>query len=363
MTQPKSSSSEFATIDSAIHSAIQDVAVGPDRGRNISMDHAALVMQGILDDAVDPVQAAALLIALRMKRESEQEMRGLTKAAQLRVKTQTVNTSHLITLVDPFDGYSRTLSVSAFIPALLAACGYPSVIHGVESVGPKFGVTVRQVLSSNPKFEVDFEEAAKQIESHGWAYLDQSDYLPELHNLIPLRNRIIKRTALTTFERVLAPIVTTGSNHLALGYVHKAYPEIYAGIAQQAGFDFIHLHKGVEGGLMIAAHKPFARYSADLRNKDVRLIKQQHGVDEHASPLRKLDSTLSVGEQARLCYQQGVDTLGGLEGPGRDALLASCANILSSVVSGLDYAQSVEKARLEIDNGSALEYFNAALKP
>ena len=206
MTKSKTLYTEFATIDEAIHSAIQDVAVGPDRGRNISMEHAQLVMQGILDEIVDPVQSAVLLIALRMKRESEQEMRGLTHAAQLRVKTQTVNTRHLVTLVDPFDGYSRTLSVSAFIPAVLAACGYASVIHGVASVGPKFGVTVRQVLSNNPSFKVNLKSAAQQIETHGWAYLDQSDYLPELHNLIPLRNRIIKRTALTTFERVLAPI-------------------------------------------------------------------------------------------------------------------------------------------------------------
>ena len=361
MTKPITTQSTYITLDAAVRAAIQDVAVGPDRGRNIAMEHAKQLMQGILDDAVDPVQTAVLLIALRMKRESEQEMRGLTQAAQQRVKTQKVNTSDLITLVDPFDGYSRTLSVSAFIPAVLAACGYASVIHGVESVGPKFGVTVRQVLSVNPSFSVSFKMAVQQIETHGWAYLDQSDYLPELHSMIPLRNRIIKRTALTTLERVLAPIVTTGRNHLALGYVHKAYPEIYAGIAQQAGFDFIHLHKGIEGGLMIASHKPFARYSADLRSADICLIKQQHCIDEQASAPVRLDPSLATNEHARLCYQQGVDALEGQEGPGRDALLASCANILSSVNSDLDYPQAVEKARLQIDNGAALERFNSVV--
>jgi anthranilate phosphoribosyltransferase len=267
----------------------------------------------------------------------------------------------LVTLVDPFDGYLRTLSVSAFIPAVLAACGFSCVIHGVEALGPKFGVTVRQVLSMHPSFELGFNRTKQRLESSGWAYVDQQDYLPELYQLVPLRNTVIKRTAITTFERVLAPVRSSGTNHLAVGYVHKAYPDMYAAIAQQAGFDFIHLHKGVEGGLMVAPNKPFARYSADLRNPEIHLTKSSHSIDKHALVLPKLAQGIHSKERALICYEQGVSALGGQIGPCRDSLIAACANVISSLVSNLDYLQAVEKARQQIDNGSALDCFNSAL--
>ncbi len=351
----------ISEIDNAIRTAIQAVAVGPERGRDLDFAHAQLLMQGILEHELDPVQVAVVLIALRMKRESEQEMRGFTQAAQLCITPQRVNTPNLITLVDPFDGYSRTLTLSAFVPAVLAACGYSVVMHGVASVGPKFGVTARQVLEGHAGFQVHPMRVAQDIETHGWSYIDQADYLPQLHRLIALRNRIIKRTAITTFERVLAPVRSTGENHLAIGYVHRAYPEIYAAIAQQAGYDFIHLHKGIEGGLMIASHKPFARYHASLSQPTIELHKSAHSADSNDPAPLASDPRQAMPAQAASCYQHGVSVLNGQVSPCRHALLAASANIMASVDPVLDFPSAVEKAREQIDNGRALNCFTAVV--
>ena len=50
-------------------------------------------------------------------------------------------------LADPFDGYVRNVSMTPFIPAVLAACGLNSVMHGVETVGPKHGVTAHRSIN------------------------------------------------------------------------------------------------------------------------------------------------------------------------------------------------------------------------
>lgn len=98
-------------LEHAISVAIQEIAVGPDRGRDISAELCEQVMTGILDAQIDDVRAAVFLIALRMKRESPDEMSGLTRAAQDRVVQGSVAVDDLVTMVDPFDGYSRTLII------------------------------------------------------------------------------------------------------------------------------------------------------------------------------------------------------------------------------------------------------------
>ena len=85
--------------------------------------------------------------------------------------------------------------------------------------------------------------ASGLLDKH-WGYIDQQQYAPQLFALQDLRDRIVKRTALTTIERLLMPIAARGKTHLALGYVHKAYPEIYASLAKAVGNQNVLLLKG-----------------------------------------------------------------------------------------------------------------------
>ena len=245
----------------AMREAIQNIAVGPDRGRNISREMAERVMVGVLNGEVDTIQVAVFLIALRMKRESMSEFSGIFDALAMSSKTVVAPVDQVIMLADPFDGYLRDVSMTPFIPAVLAACGHHSVMHGVESVGPKHGVTAHKVIRAaggDPLKPV--AEVADSLGQTKWAYVDQSQYAPKLFAMRGLRDTIVKRTALTTLERLLIPIKGRTSSHLVLGYVHKAYPEIYATVAKQAGFDSVLLLKGVEGGLAPALNKPLRRF-------------------------------------------------------------------------------------------------------
>ncbi|MCW8852978.1 MAG: hypothetical protein OQK44_09970, partial [Gammaproteobacteria bacterium] len=60
-----------------MRSIIQRIATGPDMSKDISLEEARAGMNAILEDDVDPVQSAIFLIALRMKRESDDENRGI----------------------------------------------------------------------------------------------------------------------------------------------------------------------------------------------------------------------------------------------------------------------------------------------
>ena len=69
-------------------SFLQRIATGPEMSKDLSLEDARTGMSLILDGRVHPVQAAVFLIALRMKRESEDENRGVLEA--IRQSTQFV---------------------------------------------------------------------------------------------------------------------------------------------------------------------------------------------------------------------------------------------------------------------------------
>jgi len=339
--------------------AIQKVAVGPDRGRDLSRQEASAVMHGILAGEIDEVQTAVLLIALRMKRESTEEFIGLFDAMQSSVETITAPSPELICLADPFDGYVRNVSMTPFIPCVLAACGLNSVLHGVETVGPKHGVTAQQVYQrAGILVDQSSREVAASLSKFGWGYLDQASYAPALNSLLDLRDRMVKRTALTTLERMLMPLRGAQSTHMALGYVHKAYPNIYARVAKHAGYDSILLTKGVEGGLAPALNKPLRRFffSGDMPDQ----------VDDHKEILdsellfSSKSAALSLGDvddPVQNCLDVGLAVLAGASGIATQSLCLAAGQILSAHNDSFSLAKAVEKVGLCLDNGSALECF------
>ena len=238
---------------------LQRIATGPELSKDLSLNDTCAALRMILDRKVDPVQAGVFLIALRMKRESDEEIRGALKALIDCADIVTAAVDDVVDIADPYDGYSRGLPASPFLPALLAACGMPSISHGVESVGPKFGVTHRMVLrAAGVNVELSTRQAAACIPDPdiGWAYVNQKAYCPKLHELVALRRLIVKRPCLSTVEVLVGPVRGRARTHLITGYVHKAYPRIYGMLARYAGFDSALLVRGVEGGIVPSLQHP-----------------------------------------------------------------------------------------------------------
>lgn len=344
-----------------IRSAIKRVAVGPDRGRDISRAEARQIGTHILRGETDPLQAAVFLIALRMKRESMEEYIGLFDALQEAITPVAANVEQLYCLADPFDGFLRTNTVTPFIAPVLAACGMPALMHGVESVGPKYGVTAQQVYRmAGIDTGISQQAAVPAIERAGWCYIDQSQYAPELYALRELRDRVVKRTAITTLERLLMPLQGQAETHMVLGYVHRAYPEIYATLAQHAGYNSILLFKGVEGGLAPAMNKPQRRYfvqsASPLPIRRCKQVIEQLPVFCHSNAAPKMDGRSELA--VRQCLQQGVTTLSGEHGMARNSLCMAAAHILHAHGHANSFPAAVVKVQNSLDNGLAKAHFD-----
>lgn len=355
--------------EALIRDVIRRVAVGPDRGRDISRLEAEAVMTAILNNEIDPVQTAVFLIALRMKRESMDEFLGLFLALQKSVLQVTVRVPELLCLADPFDGYLRSIPMTPFVPAVLAACGLPSLLSGVESVGPKHGITAHKVYHlAGIDARSSTAQAAGYIEDKGWAYLDQSQYAASLYNLLGLRDRMVKRTALTTLERLLMPLRGERNTHLILGFVHKAYPEIYSTIAQQAGFASALLVKGVEGGFAAPLNKPIRHFHFKFDQPGgSNAEKQTTRLPLSMAATRAAPDNQQVGDDVvKRCLELGLEALDGCQGIARDSLVIAAAQIIYAyqglIDTGADsLAKAVEKVQDCLDNGSAQTRFQSLI--
>ena len=365
-------------VNLAMRSYIQRVATGPEYSKDISFEETRDAMSHILDGSADPVQAGIFLIALRMKRETLDENGGSLQAIIDAANIVTADVDHIVDVADPYDGYTRGLPVSPFIPAVLAACGLPSVSHGAEAVGPKYGATHRKVLRA-AGINVDFsmQEAVTQINNSeiAWAYLDQKTICPSLHNLIPLRTQIVKRPVITTVEVLIGPVRGKKTTTLLTGYVHKPYPPVYEHLAKISGFDSAVLVRGVEGGV-IPSLKQESKYF-QYKNKDqeigklseVEIHPEQLNIqqDVRAVPLPNLEAAKSQGDEtaAKIDTDQlaaeaakvGVAALQGEQGPARDSLIYSSSIVLTHMGIEKNLLASAERIRAIIDSGKAFTHF------
>ncbi len=358
----------------AMRSYIQRVATGPEYSKDISFEEARDAMSHILDGSADPVQAGIFLIALRMKRETLDENGGSLQAIIDKSNIVTADVDHVIDVADPYDGYTRGLPVSPFIPTVLAACGLPSVSHGAEAVGPKYGATHRKVLrAAGVNVDFDTQQALKQINNPevAWAYVDQKTICPALHNLIPLRTQIVKRPVITTVEVLIGPVRGKKSTTLMTGYVHKPYPPVYEHLAKLSGFDSAVLVRGVEGGV-IPSLKQESKYFEYINKKElieVEIHPDQVNIqqDVRAVPLPDLNAAKVQGDEtaakidtdhlAAEAAKVGVAALHGEQGPARDSLIYSSAIMLTHIGIEKDLQASAKIVRDVLDSGKALNHF------
>ena len=349
---------------------IQKVATGPEYSKDLSYTEAYQAMQHILTGAADPVQTAIYLIALRMKRETDEENRGTLQALIDHSSISQASVDELVDISDPYDGFTRGVPASSFVPAVLAAMGVPTGIHGLASVGPKYGATHHKVLkAAGVNVTLTAQQATAQLEQIGWTYIDQASFAPQLHALIPLRQRMIKRQILTTVETMLGPIRARSKKHCMGGYVHKAYPPIYAALARQAGFQTAMFVRGVEGGIipsmqqagrLFAYQDQGAEYQVDLAPQDLGIVAETRAVPLPPELVPADDAIIDSDALAARAAQLGLAALAGERGLTYDSLVYACAICLSHLKRYPDLQTAAAAVRSMLDSGQALKVFKAA---
>ncbi len=347
---------------------LKKIATGPELSRDLTLEEARDGMMLILEGLVSKVQGAIFLIALRMKRETDEENKGVLQALRRATHSETAPVPELVELSDPFDGFNRHLPSSPFLLPVLAASGLPAISHGCHQMGPKFGVTHHQILASAG---VNVDLTPSQVASRlsdpniGWAYMDQRISSPALHRLVELRKEIIKRPCLSTLEKLCCPVQAKQKNHLFIGYVHKDYLRLLPLLALHAGYDSALVIKGVEGGIIPPLNAPttgaFYLNRGEVHQGEWDPKEAGIGSTLRAVPLpqknkdekKALDSEGLAVASAKI----GLEALQGDSSPTRDSLVYTAALLLHTLGRFSSISEAGNAVRRAIDSGEALRRF------
>jgi anthranilate phosphoribosyltransferase len=357
--------------DDRMVSYLKRIATGPQMSKNLSREEARDGMTLVLNRSVDPVRAGVFLVALRMKRETDEENLGVLAALRDTTHAATVDVPDLVDLGDPYDGFARHLPASPFLPAVLAACGVPTVSHGCESLGPKFGVTHHQILkAAGLRVNLTPEEAATRIADPniGWAYVDQAQFQPELYALTELRRLIIKRPCISTWEKLCGPVRALGRNHLIVGYVHPGYERPITMAGRDVGYASTLVVRGIEGGVIpsLNAHtkvvsyqssKPDEEWKLNIKDADIESTVRSVPIgakgDQAADESDDVSQDPDLSRLAAPAAEAGLEALKGKPGPTRDSLVLAAAMILRQVGRVETITDGADRARKAIDAGEA----------
>ena len=169
------------------------------RGNHLSYDETRRMGKAILNGEMSGALKGAALIGQRMNLESYDEVRGYLDATFGPEQVRKISVNSLTHFGQPFDGATRYFRPTLFIAAVRAALGEPSVLHGVDEMPPKSGITEEKILHTlGARTDLSLNEAASLIEDPavGFAYVSQREYAPGAYDVRELRVHIKKRPPL-----------------------------------------------------------------------------------------------------------------------------------------------------------------------
>src|SRR5574338_969963 len=107
-------------------------------GRSLSLDESRLAMGAVMDGEATPAQLAALLVALRMRGETVDELAGFATAMRERVLRVDAPEGTIDVVGTGGDG-SGTFNISTTLALVVAARGVPVAKHGNRAMTSQSG--------------------------------------------------------------------------------------------------------------------------------------------------------------------------------------------------------------------------------
>jgi anthranilate phosphoribosyltransferase len=195
-------------------------------GGALSMEAARNAMGAVMDGEATAAQLAALLVALRMRGETVDELAGFAAAMRDRV-VRVDAPGGAIDLVGTGGDRSGTFNISTTAALVVAAAGIPVAKHGNRAITSKSGsADVLDALGVRTDHSADSAGAA--LAARGFAFLFAPMFHPAMRHAGPTRAELGLRTAFN----LLGPL--TNPAHATRAVIGVGVPEAASRIAEVA---------------------------------------------------------------------------------------------------------------------------------
>jgi anthranilate phosphoribosyltransferase len=163
------------------------------RGDPLSRDLARAFMESVLDGEVTPAQLAGVLLAIRVRTETTDELAGFVEAMRARVLMVEAPEGAIDTCGTGGD-VRKTFNISTATSLVAAAAGVPVAKHGNRAVSSQSGSS-DAIASLGLTVEQTQEAAEASLRETGYAYLHAPSFHPGMRHAGPVRRELGVRTA------------------------------------------------------------------------------------------------------------------------------------------------------------------------
>lgn len=200
---------------------IKEVGRGARGARDLGRDDAQALFGAMLDGQVPDLELGALLIALRVKGESADEVAGFLAAMQARTAPMAAPPGPRTVLLPSFNGARKQANLMPLVALLLAREGVPVLIfgrHDFDSRHSPFELLDALGLAASPTLA----DAEKQLATRRLAVLPLQELNPGLNRLMALRPRLGLRNSAHSLAKLLDPF-PAGRGVRVVAVTHPEY--------------------------------------------------------------------------------------------------------------------------------------------
>ena len=243
-------------------------------GRVLGRDEARAAMGAVMDGEATPAQLAALLVALRMRGETIEELTGFAEAMRERVLRVDAPAGAIDTCGTGGDG-SHTFNISTTAALVAAAAGVPVAKHGNRAMTSRSGSA--DVLDAlGVRIDHDASSAAAALREVGFAFLFAPGFHPAMRHAGPTRREIGVRTAFNLLGPLTNP---AGASRQLIGVGDPAAAPRLAEVIRALGTErsFVVHGAGIDelpldgtGVLYAVTEGTVQRHAIDARGPRVR---------------------------------------------------------------------------------------------
>ena len=334
--------------DPVLTQAIDKVA----SGRHLSADEAAEVLAVIMAGDASEVQISALLIGLRTKGETIDELAGLART--MRALAAPVETSR-DELVDTAGtgGGRPTFNVSTTAALIAAGAGCAVAKHGNRSATGRSGsADVLEALGV--RIDLTPQAVGTCIDEIGFGFMFAPMHHQATRFVVPVR----KELAVRTIFNFLGPLTNpAAARRQLIGVSDPAYVEIMAGALAVLGVDraLVVSSRDALDEMSISAPTTVVEVDgADLKTYTV--APEDYGLSRADDP----DLVAGGSPQDNAATVRAI--FAGEAGPRRDLAVLNAGAAIYAAGRAADIGEGVEAARAAIDDGAATRAVDALIE-
>ncbi|HXV08154.1 MAG TPA: anthranilate phosphoribosyltransferase [Burkholderiales bacterium] len=313
----------------------QDALVRVIEHREIFHEEMVSLMRQIMSGEVSPTLIAAIIVGLRVKKETIGEIAAAAQVMrEFATRVEVADHAHLLDTCGTGGDAAHTFNISTAAAFVAAAAGAKVAKHGNRSVSSKSGsADVLEALGVS--IGLNPGQVARSIGEVGVGFMFAPHHHPAMKHAAPVRRELGVRTLFN----ILGPLTNpAGARNQVMGVFHPDLVGIQTRVLQRLGSRHVMVVYGLEGLDEISISGE--TMVGELKDGEVReynVHPRQFGME--ATDIRAIQ--VSDAQQSAELLRAALE---GKPGPARDivALNAGAAIYVSGLTPSLE--EGVEKA-------------------